>query len=99
MILIMYIFLCRVNLHTGMAIIHNLFVCENNRIVTELPHIQFQVSIRIQESGYTVVQESSSTRVVNKGGFNYCRSLGRIIFVATQKCQMTLHWDIKTNFM
>jgi hypothetical protein len=61
MILIMYIFLCRVNLHTGMAIIHNLFVCENNRIVTELPHIQFQVSIRIQESGYStrVIQHKS----------------------------------------
>jgi len=58
---LMYIFLCRVNLQTRMAIIHNLFFRENNRIVTELPHIQFQVSIRIQESGYStrVIQHKS----------------------------------------
>jgi hypothetical protein len=53
---LMYIFLCRVNLQTRMAIIHNLFFRENNRIVTELPQIQFQVSTRIQES--------TSTRVI-----------------------------------
>ena len=60
---LMYIFLCRVNLQTRMAIIHNLFFRENNRIVTELPQIQFQVSTRIQESTSTTGTRVSLLKV------------------------------------